>query len=585
MSRISTITAIASPRSRCRPITRAASPSSIRPTASCTTPNWSRIPTVRSKRRCAPSVFSARSSPSVRAIGREARRVRLGTPPPLFAADAVHAMSEHERGILIDDLGIPAERVHFIPVGIDADLLEVAAAGRAHRPTNGALHRTDEVSQGMGRAAARDTGGRPRACRRRDSSSPAIRAGSRRISTRSSVNSASPSGSICAVASMRTEKVTLLRSSWVLTLPARYEGFGIPLVEAMMCGTPVVTTDVPACNEIVQDGANGLRVPPDDPAALAGALVRLLRDARLRDRLSAAGYEIAMRRYAAPVVARQFERLYASLADRRPLMRVLYFTGAYRPDSMVSHTHGELVAALRARGVAMEIATIGTRDQPEAIVRARRTSTAPSSGAFARHRARWPACGGHIARASGHSRRSLMSSAPCARFSRRSGSRATTSSTSAWRSHTRPRSVTPCAARRPRPPSSTITGGDILTDEGTGYGYGRLPTTRRAIQRTLRWATLVQANSPRSARVVAAHGVLPLHGSPCSRRNRRTRRLRRRRSRTSAPHSRAALESCWRRSTGPNAASASGEWCQSRGTTMPFARYPAVLQCTPRHES
>ena len=50
-------------------------------------------------------------------------------------------------------------------------------------------------------------------------------------------------------------------------------------------------------------------------------------------------------------------------------MRVLYFTGAYRPDSMVSHTHGELVAALRARGVAMEIATIGARDQSDAIAR------------------------------------------------------------------------------------------------------------------------------------------------------------------------------------------------------------------------
>jgi len=113
------------------------------------------------------------------------------------------------------------------------------------------------------------------------------------------------------------EKVALLRSSWVLTLPARYEGFGIPLVEAMLCGTPVVTTDVPACNEIVQDGETGLVVPPDDPPTLAAALVRLLRDADLRNRLGGAGQESASNRYAAPVVARQFERLYASLADRR----------------------------------------------------------------------------------------------------------------------------------------------------------------------------------------------------------------------------------------------------------------------------
>jgi glycosyltransferase involved in cell wall biosynthesis len=63
---------------------------------------------------------------------------------------------------------------------------------------------------------------------------------------------------------------------------------------------------------------------------------------------------------------------------------------------------------------------------------------------------------------------------------------------------------------RDAPPAIVIiTGGDILTDDATGYGYGRLPTTRRAIQRTLRWATLVQANSPHSARIVQQRGVSP----------------------------------------------------------------------------
>jgi glycosyltransferase involved in cell wall biosynthesis len=65
---------------------------------------------------------------------------------------------------------------------------------------------------------------------------------------------------------------------------------------------------------------------------------------------------------------------------------------------------------------------------------------------------------------------------------------------------------------RPAPPVIVIiTGGDILTDDATGYGYGRLPTTRRAIQRTLRWATLVQANSRRSARTLATYGCSPDH--------------------------------------------------------------------------
>jgi hypothetical protein len=52
-------------------------------------------------------------------------------------------------------------------------------------------------------------------------------------------------------------------------------------------------------------------------------------------------------------------------------VNVLYFTGAYRADSMVSHTHGDLVAALRDRGVAMEIVTIGSPSQPQAMRTAR----------------------------------------------------------------------------------------------------------------------------------------------------------------------------------------------------------------------
>ena len=236
---------------------------------------------------------------------------------PLFAADAIHAMSEHERRILIGDLGIPAERVHFIPVGIDAGLLEANhPIARTDHPTVLFLGQTKyrkgwdvllraipEVVRCVPEVRFIFAGhtGRDRA----DFDALVRDLGiAPWLDLRGRVDEA--------------EKVTLLRSSWVLTLPARYEGFGIPLVEAMMCGTPVVTTDVPACNEIVQDGATGLRVPSDDPQALAAALVRLLRDAALRQRLSSAGYDAAMQRYAAPVVAKQFERLYASLSARRP---------------------------------------------------------------------------------------------------------------------------------------------------------------------------------------------------------------------------------------------------------------------------
>jgi glycosyltransferase involved in cell wall biosynthesis len=253
---------------------------------------------------------------SARALGPKQGAFVWALHRPLFAADAIHAMSEHERRILIDMLGIAEERVHFIPVGIDAGLLATKSPiARTEHPSvlfigqmkyrkgwDVLLRAIPETVRSVPEARFIFVGhtGRDRAD---------FDALVRELDIAQWLD-------ICGRVD-EAEKVALLRSSWVLTLPARYEGFGIPLVEAMMCGTPVVTTNVPACNEIVQDGATGLRVPSDDPGALATALVRLLRDADLRQRLGMAGYEAAMRRYAAPVVAKQFERLYASLAGRR----------------------------------------------------------------------------------------------------------------------------------------------------------------------------------------------------------------------------------------------------------------------------
>lgn len=67
--------------------------------------------------------------------------------------------------------------------------------------------------------------------------------------------------------------------------PSRYEGFGLPPLEAMQCGLPVITSDIPAISEVVGDAA--IRVPPTDSDALCQAIVQVVNSESTRMALSA----------------------------------------------------------------------------------------------------------------------------------------------------------------------------------------------------------------------------------------------------------------------------------------------------------
>jgi glycosyltransferase involved in cell wall biosynthesis len=87
------------------------------------------------------------------------------------------------------------------------------------------------------------------------------------------------------------ERQRLLREASMLVLPSLEEGFGIPALEAMTLGIPVVASDRGALPEVVADA--GILVNPEDVRGLADAIERLLADANLRRSLSATGIERA----------------------------------------------------------------------------------------------------------------------------------------------------------------------------------------------------------------------------------------------------------------------------------------------------
>ncbi len=103
-----------------------------------------------------------------------------------------------------------------------------------------------------------------------------------------------------------------LRRANVVVHPARWEGFGLALLEAMLCARPVVATAVSSIPEIVADGETGLLVPPEDPAALAEAVSALLDDPARAAALGEAG---RIRAHTEFSVARMAERTAAAYEE------------------------------------------------------------------------------------------------------------------------------------------------------------------------------------------------------------------------------------------------------------------------------
>jgi glycosyltransferase involved in cell wall biosynthesis len=93
----------------------------------------------------------------------------------------------------------------------------------------------------------------------------------------------------------RTDIPNVLRGCDFFVLPTHQEALGQSFIEAMAAGLPVIGTSVDGVPELIEPDANGLLVPPKDPAALRAALVTLIDDPALRARLGAQGRGIIER--------------------------------------------------------------------------------------------------------------------------------------------------------------------------------------------------------------------------------------------------------------------------------------------------
>ena len=82
------------------------------------------------------------------------------------------------------------------------------------------------------------------------------------------------------------KKAEILKQAWVFVTPSMKEGWGISVIEANACGTPAIAYDVPGLRDSIKEGNTGLLVPYGNIEQLGKTMVQLLKDSKLRARLS-----------------------------------------------------------------------------------------------------------------------------------------------------------------------------------------------------------------------------------------------------------------------------------------------------------
>jgi glycosyltransferase involved in cell wall biosynthesis len=107
-----------------------------------------------------------------------------------------------------------------------------------------------------------------------------------------------------------------LQAADLFVLPSRAEGLSNALLEAMAVGLPIVATAVGGTSDAISHGGNGLLILPEDQVALSEAIISLLQDSALRERLGYAARCTVETEYTISSVAARYLELYQTLAEQ-----------------------------------------------------------------------------------------------------------------------------------------------------------------------------------------------------------------------------------------------------------------------------
>jgi glycosyltransferase involved in cell wall biosynthesis len=202
-------------------------------------------------------------------------------------------VSESSKRDITAQMGVPADRLHVVPVGVDPTIFHplphvARVPGRLMTTAS-----ADVPMKGLTpllEALAKVRTERP------DAHLVVIGRPKERSRIPALVDRLGLAGAVEFVSGVSTERIVeLYAETEVACVPSLYEGFSLPAVEAMACGVPLVATTGGAVPEVVgRHDETGLLVPPGDPSALAAGILRALGDADLRARIGAAGRQRAL---------------------------------------------------------------------------------------------------------------------------------------------------------------------------------------------------------------------------------------------------------------------------------------------------
>ena len=102
----------------------------------------------------------------------------------------------------------------------------------------------------------------------------------------------------------------------LFVLPSLMEGFGIALLEAMAMSKPIVASNVGGVPEVITDCETGILVPSKDPKALASAIIRMLVDNDMRNRLGRAAREIIESKFTQDIAIKRIQNFYSVVMDQ-----------------------------------------------------------------------------------------------------------------------------------------------------------------------------------------------------------------------------------------------------------------------------